>query len=310
MNTASCGKTRASHDAIIGTGMVVLAAFGFSSKAILVKLAYDYQPGLDPITLMALRMSFALPLFLAVAHWNRGQRPPETPLRRDWLSLLVIGLLGYYLASLLDFSGLQYISAGLERLILFLYPTLVVLLSALFLGRRIGRAEMLALLLSYAGIAVVFGQQLGTGPPGTGDQVVLGALLVLGSAFSFALFMMGSGILIRRLGSVRFTAWSMTVASAATLTHYALQQHGQLLNQPNSIYLLALLMALTSTVLPAFLMSAGIRRIGAGRAAIVSGGGPVMTLMLAWLVLGEVMTPLQLVGTALVMAGVWIVGRR
>jgi hypothetical protein len=117
MTTTSRTEVPDTHNAIIGTSMVVLAAFGFSSKAILIKLAYDYQPGLEPITLMALRMSFALPLFLAVAHWNRGQRPPVTPERRDWLSLLVVGLLGYYLASLLDFSGLQYISAGLERLI-------------------------------------------------------------------------------------------------------------------------------------------------------------------------------------------------
>jgi len=304
------------RDHLIGTAMVVLAAFGFSSKAILIKLAYEYQPGLEPITLMALRMSFALPLFLAVAHWNRGRVAIERPRRRDWTLLLVVGLLGYYLASLLDFSGLQHISAGLERLILFLYPTLVVLLSALFLGRRIGAREVAALLLSYAGIAVVFAQQIGTGPPGSDPgAVMVGALLVFGSALSFALFMMGSGTLIRRFGSVRFTAWSMTVASIATLSHYAIShaangELGMLTELPPAIYLLALLMALTSTVLPAFLMNAGIQRIGASHAAIVSGGGPVMTLMLAWLVLGEVMTPLQLAGTALVLAGVWTVGRK
>lgn len=304
------------RDHLIGTTMVVLAAFGFSSKAILIKLAYQYQPGLEPITLMALRMSFALPLFLAVAHWNRSRATIEAPRRRDWGLLLVVGLLGYYLASLLDFSGLQYINAGLERLILFLYPTLVVLLSALFLGRRIGGREVLALLLSYAGIVVVFAQAVGTGPPGADQRaIILGALLVFGSALSFALFMMGSGALIRRFGSVRFTAWSMTVASIATLSHYAISHAANgdldtLPELPPAIYLLALLMALTSTVLPAFLMNAGIRRIGASHAAIVSGGGPMMTLILAWIVLGEVMTPLQLTGTALVLAGVWTVGKK
>ena len=301
---------------LIGTTMVVLAAFGFSSKAILIKLAYAYQPGLEPITLMTLRMSFALPLFLAVAHWNRGRATIKPARRRDRALLLVVGLLGYYLASLLDFYGLQTISAGLERLILFLYPTLVILLSALFTGRRIGAREVAALVLSYVGIAVVFAQQIGTGPPGSDSRaVIIGALLVFGSAFSFALFMMGSGTLIRRFGSVRFTAASMTIASIAVLTHYALRDAadgnlGALTELPPTIYLLALLMALTSTVLPAFLMNAGIQRIGASHAAIVSGGGPVMTLLLAWLVLGEVMTPLQLVGTTLVLAGVWNVSRK
>ena len=301
---------------LIGTAMVVLAAFGFSAKAILIKLAYQYQPDLDPITLMALRMCFALPLFLMVAHWKRGHIAETQTRQRDWALLLVIGVLGYYLASLLDFSGLQYISAGLERLILFLYPTLVVLLSTLFLGRRIGAYEVAALLLSYAGIAVVFAQQVGTASTGSDQHtLLLGALLVFGSALSFALFMMGSGELIRRFGSVRFTAWSMIVATSATLLHYAISHAAKgeldrLANLPPSIYLLALLMALTSTVLPAFLMNAGIQRIGASHAAIVSGGGPVMTLMLAWLVLGEVMSPLQLAGTALVLIGVWTVGRK
>lgn len=314
--TTAVSSSANRHNQLIGTTLVVLAAFGFSSKAILIKLAYAYQPGLEPITLMALRMSFALPLFLAVAHWNRGRAAIEPAQRRDWALLLVIGLLGYYLASLLDFAGLQYISAGLERLILFLYPTLVILLSALFLGRRIGGREVAALLLSYAGIAVVFGQSIGTGPPGANQNaIIVGGLLVFGSALSFAVFMMGSGSLIRRFGSVRFTAWSMTIASVATLSHYGIKHAmdgdlARLAELPPAIYLLALLMALVSTVLPAFLMNAGIQRIGPGHASIVSGGGPVMTLMLAWLVLGEVMTPLQLAGTALVLAGVWTVGRK
>jgi drug/metabolite transporter (DMT)-like permease len=301
---------------LIGMSMVLLAAFGFSAKAILVKIGYQWQPGLDPIVLMALRMGFSLPLFLLVAHWNNGRGSATKPRRRDWLSLLVVGLLGYYLASLLDFTGLQYISAGLERLILFVYPTLVVLLSALFLGRAIGRRELIALLLSYAGIAIVYGQQLGTGPPGGEGATAWGALLVFASALSFALFIMGSGELIRRFGSVRFTTGSMSVAAVAVLLHYGMSYAGTpagigyLLDLPAGIYGLALLMAVASTVLPAFLMSAGIHRIGAGRAAIVGGGGPVMTLVLAWIVLGEVMTPLQLFGTGLVLAGVWNVGRR
>ena len=317
MTTRAIPVSKPDHrNYLIGMSMVVLAAFGFSAKAILVKIGYQWQPGLDPIVLMALRMGFSLPLFLLVARWNNGRGPAIGPRRRDWLSLLVLGLLGYYLASLLDFSGLQYISAGLERLILFVYPTLVVLLSALFLGRAIGRRELIALVLSYAGIAIVYGQQLGTGPPGGAGVTAWGALLVFASALSFALFIMGSGELIRRFGSVRFTTGSMSVAAIAVLLHYGVSYAntpagiGYALGLPGRIYALALLMAVASTVLPAFLMSAGIHRIGAGRAAIVGGGGPVMTLVLAWIVLGEVMTPLQLFGTGLVLAGVWSVGRR
>lgn len=293
------------RNALIGASLVTLAAFGFSSKAILIKLSYGYQPDLAPITLMALRMSFALPLFLLVAGWSARAAPAPAASPLEWLSLVGVGLLGYYLASFLDFSGLRHISAGLERLILFLYPTLVVLLSALFLRHRIGRREWVALALSYAGIGVVYARQAGDS-----ELVGTGALLVFGSAFSFALFMMGSGILIRRMGSVRFTAGSMTVASIATLLHFAATHDGDALRLPVEIYGLALLMALTSTVLPAFLMSAGIQRIGAGRASIVSGAGPAMTLVLAWIVLGETMTVLQLAGTALILAGVWTISRR
>ena len=299
-----------SRHALLGAGLVLIAAFGFSSKAILIKLAYAWDPGLQPIALMALRMGFALPAFLLVALWHHRKADPVTMSGRDRLGLVVVAMLGYYLASFLDFSGLQYISAGLERLILFLYPTLVLLLSALFLGRPICRREGFALATGYVGVVLVYGSQMATGPPGSQATTTLGAALVFGSALSFALFMMGSGLLIKRLGSVRFTAWSMSLASLATLLHFGLTEELSALQTPASVYALALLMAVASTVLPAFLMNAGIQRIGAGRASIISSGGPVMTLVLAWLVLSEALAPVQLAGTALVLVGVWVVGRK
>lgn len=289
-----------------GAALVGLAALGFSAKGILIKLAYGSDPGLAPITLMTLRMGFALPLFLLVAAWTlrSAQACAQPPGPADWWLLIGVGLLGYYLASFLDFAGLQHISASLERLILFLYPTLVVILSALLHRRRISAREAGALGLSYAGIAVVFL------PRATGGSAeTTGALLVFASALSFALFMMGSGILVRRLGSVRFTAWSMTVAGVATLLHFSLTHELAALRLPAEVYGLALLMAIASTVVPAFLMAAGIRRLGASHASIVSAAGPAITLLLAWSILGETLSPLQWAGTVLILTGVWHIGR-
>ena len=179
-----------------GAIFVLLAALGFSAKAVLIKLAYAYGSQVDAITLMTLRMSMALPFFLLVAVWN-GRKGTGQALRAlDWLKILGLGVMGYYLASYLDFSGLQLISAGLERLILFLYPTFVVLFSAAIYRRFINRRELLALGLSYAGMVMVFIENMTVDSP----RLFLGSAFVLASAVSFACFMLGSGIMIRRIG--------------------------------------------------------------------------------------------------------------
>lgn len=194
------------RQAFIGSAFIVLAAIGFSSKSILIKLAYADSAQIDAITLMTLRMMLALPFFLAVALWSRV---PETSKRHrtDWVALILLGVMGYYLASLLDFTGLQYISAGLERLILFLYPTIVVLLTALLYRKPINRYQGLALLLSYLGILLVFASNQEIESP----DILLGAMLVFVSAVVFALFMTGSGHFIARFGARRFTAYSMSI---------------------------------------------------------------------------------------------------
>lgn len=296
--------------AIIGYLFVLLAAFGFSAKSILVKLAYGYSHQLDAITLMLLRMVISLPFFLCVAVWSarKSIQNSDTQLMRkqDWLMVMGLGVLGYYLSSLLDFEGLAYIPASLERLILFLYPTLVVLLTAGLYRKAINRHQALALILSYAGMILVFvDNKMQSNSP----SLILGSSLVACSAMTFAIFMVGSGMLIKRIGAMRFTAYSMTVACVVTGLHFIVRHGGYPLDLPAGVYGLAVIMAIFSTVLPAFLMNAGIQRIGAGSASIISSAGPIGTLVLAFFLLGEAVTIAQLAGTVLVLVGVYVVSR-
>mgnify|MGYP001187785342 CR=1 FL=1 len=295
---------------ITGCMFVLLAAFGFSAKSILVKLAYAYSPQLDAITLMLLRMTISLPFFLFVAVWSNRPSKQTNEMHRmrtqDWLTVMALGFLGYYLSSLLDFEGLAYISAGLERLILYLYPTFVVLLSAAVYRKAINRHQGFALALSYAGILLVYAdQQMQSNAPG----LLIGSTFVASSAMTFAIFMVGSGVLIKRIGAMRFTAYSMTVACVVTGLHFIIKHGGYPLHLPASVYGLASIMAVFSTVLPSFLMNAGIQRIGAGSASIISSAGPIGTLILAFFLLEEALTMTQLAGTFLVLVGVYVVSR-
>lgn len=296
------------RNAIFGASFALLAAVGFSAKAILVKLAYVET--VDAVTLLALRMAFSVPVFVAVALWSsmNGQAAPLE--KRDWLAVLGLGLIGYYLSSFLDFLGLQFISAGLERLILFLYPTMVVILSALISRKAIGRRIIAALTLSYAGIALVFLHDVGMSHSG----ILLGATLVFGSTLSYSVYLVGAGHAIARIGATRFTAYAMIVASAASLIQFAVTHPPSALHLQSRVYELGLAMAVFSTVLPVFLLSAGIRRIGSGHTSLIGSIGPVATIYLAHVFLGESVSLLQIAGSSLVLAGVLIIslsaGRR
>ncbi|MGR8980943.1 MAG: DMT family transporter [Gammaproteobacteria bacterium] len=289
----------------VGLVLVLLGALGFSTKSILIKLAYEASQEADAILLMALRMLFSLPVFLWVAfRHNRKNRPPPLTINQ-WLLTVVLGLNGYYLASYLDFWGLEFISAGLERVILFLYPTFVILFSALFYRRKITAPVVFALVLSYSGTVVAFIERLSM----ASANIWLGSGLILTSAVVFACFTIGSGAMVHQIGSTRFTAYTMTVAGIATLTHYVSQRGLDLEGFPVKVYVLALLMTVFSTVLPAFFMNAGIRNIGAGAASIISTAGPIATLVLAHFFLNETVTWLQLGGTLMVLAGVFTVSK-
>jgi len=284
--------------------LVFLGAICFSAKAVLVKLAYRYE--VDSVSLLTLRMVFSLPVFLLVAWWvSRSRTSRAQPLnRRDWFYILLFGIAGYYLASILDFIGLQYITASMERLILFIYPTMVLVLSALFLGKPIRREQYLALGLTYVGIALAFAQ--GMSLSGQSD-FVKGAIFIFFGAFSYAIYLIGSGNLLPRLGTWRYTSLAMSAACGAVIIHHGILYQWQLFHFPAPVYWLAFLMAMLSTVLPAFLVSEGIRVIGSGNASIIGSVGPISTIVLAYIFLGERLGGLQWLGTGLVISGVILI---
>ncbi len=284
-----------------GIGLALVGVLAFSVRPILIKLAYAYVT--DPVTLIALRMVFSLPFFLAMAFWVRRDSARAPLARRDWWAVLVLGFLGYYLASFLDFLGLQYVSAGLGRLVLFLYPTITVLLSALFLRKYVSRRDIVALVISYAGLALVLSQ----GFAGENRNLMLGALLVFGSAVCYAVYLVSSSQVVMRIGSVRFTAYATTVASLLCILQFLLLRPLSALQLPPQVYGLAIAMALGCTVLPVFVTSEALRRIGANQVAIIGAAGPVTTIFLGWLGLEEKMTLLQMAGAVLVLVGVMLV---
>lgn len=282
------------------------AQFGFAAKAIFIKLAYAAHPGLDAVTLLAIRMLFSLPFFLFMA-WlgtrdKSGNAPRQALSRRDWMFVVLLGFIGYYLSSFLDFWGLQYISAGLERLILFTNPTIVVVLSALFLGKRITARTALALLVSYAGLAAAYWHDLVI----TSDTraLVTGTGLVFLSALCYAIYMMVGTGLTRRIGSTRFTAYMMLVATGFVLAQFFIMRPLAALDLPPKLYLYGVGLAVFSTAAPVWMMAEALKRIGASDASMIGTVGPVITIFLGAVFLDEPVSLLQLTGAALVLAGV------
>jgi drug/metabolite transporter (DMT)-like permease len=285
----------------VGILFALGGTIAFAFRPVLVKLAYESAP-VSATTLLFLRMALSLPFFAAVAWWLR--REPALA-RRDWAGIVALGFLGYYLASLLDFLGLQYVPAGLGRLIMFLYPTLVVILSALFLARRPSGRELAALAVTYAGIALVLSQRLGADPEHR--LFLLGAALVFGSAMCYAVYLVTGSQLVKRVGSMRFTAYTMMVSTAPALVQFALLESPGALRLPGAVWLYAVLLATVCTVLPVFLVAEALKRIGANHFALIGGLGPVTTVLADFALLDGALTPLQLLGGALVVAGVLLV---
>ena len=284
-----------------GRFYAVLSAAGFSLKAIFVKLAYAAGP-VDALTLLAMRMGLALPLFVWLLWWSRGAGEGALSLL-DGGRVLLLGMLGYYLSSLFDFYGLELISAGLERLILFSYPTLVLLLQALVMRERPSRRMLLAIGLCYLGLAVAFVHDLGSA--GSRAQVIQGSAWVFASAVTYALYYFGTGVMVRRVGSMRLTALAGGASALMVLVHYGISGDvAELSALPVQIWLYALLMAVLATVLPIYWMALAIQRMGASHTAVVGNLGPVLTLFAAWLLLGEVVSVYQVAGLALVLFGV------
>jgi drug/metabolite transporter (DMT)-like permease len=288
--------------AYVGVACVLIGSIGFSGKAVIVKLAYQYP--VDVMTLLALRMICSLPFFVAMALWA-GLSGGAKMTGNDWLAVIGLGFIGYYLGSYLDFSGLQHISAGLGRLILYLHPTLVLILSAVFLGQAIRARHMLSLALSYGGIVLVFYEQMGIG--GDRHALLLGGGLVFASAVTYAIYLLAGSRVVLKLGSVRFTAYASIAACTFVIAHFMITHGRSALAVPHQVYWLAIVMAVFSTVLPLWLMAEGLRRIGANQAALVGCIGPLATIVLAYLFLDEPISAAQLLGAFLVLAGVMII---
>lgn len=286
---------------LVGLAFAIAGVLGFSLRPLLVKLSYGY--GADPVALLALRMGFALPFFLGMGWWAARGSVAAPLSGRDIAVVAGLGFISNYLASLLDFLGLQYVSAGVGRLILFLYPTIVVALSALFLKRPVTWREAVALFVSYAGLALVM-VNAGSGQI---TNLPLGAALVFGGAVCYAIYMVAGSRAVLRIGSMRFTAWVMSFATLAVLLHFLLTRPLSALDLPWQVYGMGAVMGVISTALPALLTTEAMRRMGANDTALVGALGPVLTIGFAWVGLDEAMTPMQIVGAGLVLGGVMLV---
>ncbi|WP_299534294.1 DMT family transporter [Ulvibacterium sp.] len=284
----------------IGILLAILGVVLFSTKAVMVKLAYEYQ--VDHVTLLLFRMGFALPFYISIAFWKKPLHPKEIRIK-DYVWVLFFGFVGYYLASLFDFMGLQYIKAGLERIILFIYPTVVVLLSWLFFKKGITRSQTWAILVTYLGVVITFWDEIQI----QGEAAVWGGFLIFLSAITYAAYLVGSGWLIPKFGVLQFTSYAMIASTLCVGVHYAFSGNFELTHYPWQVYALGLAMALFATLIPSFLVSAAIERLGASTFSIFGSLGPISTIVLAYFFLDERISALQIFGMIIVIGGVSLV---
>jgi drug/metabolite transporter (DMT)-like permease len=293
------------HLTSIGIFVTLAGAILFSTKAVIVKKAFQ-DIHIDALTLLMLRMLFALPFYVAVLLWTKDEKQVSLT-GQQWIQLIGLGLMGYYLSSYLDFAGLQYISAGLERLILYLYPTFVVLINFFVFKQSLTRIQKFAVALTYAGILLAYVGEFDWNNVQPGH--VWGAFLVFLCSITFAVYIVGSGKLIPAVGATRFTVYAMLAAIAGILLHYLIQNQFHFsVAAVTSYWQYGLLLAVVATVLPTFLTSAGVKQIGSSNVAIISSIGPVSTIIQAHFILGEQITALQIAGTLLVIAGILLIG--
>ena len=290
-----------------GLLLAIVGSIAFSGKAIIVKLAYRY--GVDAVTLIMYRMLFALPIFAGMAWWS--SRGKEALTRNDWLGILGLGFTGYYLASYLDFAGLAYISAALERLILYLNPTLVLILGWLLYKKKMSARQIGAMALSYAGILLVFGHEISIQSISTtnNSNTAWGALLVFGSAVSYAIYLSYSGEMVKRLGSLRLVGMATTVACLLCIAQFAVLRPLSAMAVAPQVIWLSLLNATLCTALPVLAVMMAIERIGAPLTAQTGMIGPMSTILMGILILGEPLNAWIIAGTVLVLAGVYLVSR-
>lgn len=299
---------KSQSDFVGGILIALLGAICFSTKAVFVKLAYR-DTEVDAISLLALRMIFSLPFFVVSAGISSSKQNNVRFTNAQWIQVALVGCLGYYVSSLLDFLGLQYVSAGIERLILFIYPTLVLLMSAVIFKVKIKPIQWGALGITYVGLFAAFISEVDM-QSAHNKNFMLGSLLIFVCAFTYAAYIVGSGQLIPMVGAAKFNSYAMSFAAIGVLLHFFITSEASLWNFSLPVYSYGFLMAVLSTVIPSYLVVEGIKRIGSDNAAIVGSIGPVSTILMAYFFLHETISTLQLVGTVLILGGVLLVGKQ
>lgn len=296
-----------------GTALALTGIFFFSAKTILIKFAYSY--GATYLDVLFLRMLVAGPFYglilLALLKKNLAKKKldPKYFTLKDLAFIFLLGFCGYYLASLLDFMGLSYISASLERLILFSYPTMVLILGVLIFKRKVSRIQWISMALTYAGILTVFFNELNIGHS---RETATGSILVFFAALSFSVYLVFSQNIIKRLGALFTTSASMLVSVLLVILHLLIVRESSEIASSfadPSLVLIGLILGVFGTVLPSFLLGFAIRMIGSNNVGILGGIGPVSTLVLAWVFLGEVLSATQIIGATMVIAGVLILNQ-
>lgn len=291
----------------IGFIIAFLGAVLFSTKAIIVKLAFA-NTAVSPIALLALRMLFSLPFYLVIAYFSSNKKNNIRLTPKEWFYVSLIGLMGYYISSLLDFLGLQYVSAGMERLILFLYPTFAVLINAWLFKQAINIKQKIALVLCYAGIGLAYFGEIGI--QDANADFIWGSIMIFICAITYSIYLVGSGQLIPKVGATKFTAFAMLAASVGVFAHFAVAATYQSIQLNNTLVFYSFLLAIVATVIPSFMISYGMKTIGANNTAIITSIGPVSTILQAHFILGEKIFLEQVLGTVLVMSGVLLIGWR
>ena len=289
----------------LGILLTVIGSIFFSTKAVIVKYAFSKTP-VDAVSLLAVRMLFSLPFYI-VAAWLASRKKDNVKMtRRQWIIVISLGIFGYYLSSLFDFMGLKYISAGLERLILFLYPTFVALINAIVFREKITRLQKIALLLTYGGILLAYIGELTFNPHTPG--FFLGSLLIFICSLTFAVYVAGSGRMIPKLGATKFTAYVMLASTFGVFLNFLLAGNYTILHSGGDFLWYGLLLGIVATVIPSFLISFGTKHVGANNVAIISSIGPVSTILQAHFILGESIFAAQIIGTLMVVGGVVLIG--
>lgn len=284
-----------------GILFVLAGAALFSIKAILVKIGY--QQGMDGTTLLTLRMAFALPFFITMAFMGKTSKVSLYTAKTHWKEIFFLALLGYYLSSYFDFMGLKYINAGMERLIVFTYPTMVVVLSAIYLKQSITQKILISLFFTYLGIGLIFLNKETESNP----NLYWGSFLVFASAFCYAVYLVGSNKLITKIGSFHYTAYVMSVSCLIMILHFFINKPTNIFHLNIAYYQIGILLAILTTVIPTFLLAEGIKIIGASKTALVASIGPVVTIFLGYWILNETISEYEILGTLLVISGVlWI----